>query len=159
MTEILKILPIFICLSVPAVIITFLIWYEIKITGPARIARNEEKKRIFKTAQDHYLKALSYLKINPTDANLKQQALSYGRDFAEITGKYQGIVGVTLFDEVALMNDINAACAGSSAFKSENTIFSPTVKDRLAKLEELRELKLINEQEFDEGRHKILDEI
>ena len=159
MDEIIKIIPILICLGVPAGIIALLIWYEIKIGGPARRAREEEKNRIFKTAQDHYLKAISYLKMNPTNANLKQQALSYGRDFAEITSKYQGMEGVTLFDEVALMNDINAACAGATAFKSDSVKTDPTVEQRLTKLKELKEMGLLKEEEYEARRQKILDEI
>jgi hypothetical protein len=55
---------------------------EIKIWKPAREAAEQEKRKVFKAAQEKYFKALSVLKAEPTSSDLKQRALSNGREFA-----------------------------------------------------------------------------
>ncbi len=109
-------------------------------------------------AEDLYKNSLEALKNNPTDANRKQECLQFGRELASLTRNYQGIEGVTIFDELALMNDINAACAGAPSLSTKTEI-SQTLEERFAKLSELKEKNLINEQEYEIRREKILDEI
>jgi len=68
----------------------------------------------------------------------------------------QGL-GVTIYDEMALMNDINAATAGASATSADPVVAS--IEDRLRRLDELRAKGLLSDQEFDTRRQKILDEL
>jgi hypothetical protein len=56
------------------------------------------------------------------------------------------------------MNDINAACAAAPSLSTKTEI-SQTLEQRLAKLSELKEKNLLGEQEYNERRRKILDEI
>ena len=64
-----------------------------------------------KAAKAAHEASLLQLRQNPTDPDLKQQTLALGRAYSNITRDQQG---VTVFDEVALSNDINAACAGAT---------------------------------------------
>ncbi len=109
-------------------------------------------------AENLYKNSLEALKYNPSDANRKQKCLQFGRELANLTRTYQGISGVTIFDELALMNDINAACAAAPPLSTKTEI-SQTLEERLAKLSELKEKNLLSEQEYNERRKKILDEI
>jgi hypothetical protein len=56
------------------------------------------------------------------------------------------------------MNDINAASGASPAHSPKREI-SQTLEERLAKLSELKGKNLLSEQEYNERRQKILDEI
>jgi hypothetical protein len=105
-----------------------------------------------------YQRSLSRLKAAPTNANLRQQALQLGRAYSNLTRNKKG---VTLFDEVALMNDINAACAGAATLRNVEVASVPTqpVEERLNKLAALKAKGLIDEAEYQARRHKILDEV
>jgi hypothetical protein len=69
--------------------------YEAKARDRARIA---------------YQDALARLKRDPANPDLREETLYLGRAYSNLTRSRKG---VTLFDEVALSNDINAACAGA----------------------------------------------
>jgi hypothetical protein len=108
-------------------------------------------------ARAAYQASLSHLKANPTNADLRQRTLALGRVYSNLTRSRKG---VTLYDEVALMNDINAACAGAVAKSPSMTTPSrQTIEQRLAMLSDLKVKGLINEQEYDSRRQKILDEV
>jgi type II secretory pathway pseudopilin PulG len=124
-----------------------------------RLMQEERRKlQVISDAEDVYKNSLEVLKNNPSDANRKQECLQFGRELADLTRRYQGISGVTIFDELALMNDINAASAASPSLSTKREI-SQTLEERLAKLSELKEKNLLSEQEYNERRQKILDEI
>jgi hypothetical protein len=125
-----------------------------------RLRQEDIRKRVqaMYYAEDLYKDSLETLKNNPSDANRKQKCLQLGRELADLSRRYQGISGVTIFDELALMNDINAACAASPSLSTKREI-SQTLEERLAKLSELKEKNLLNEREYNERRQKILDEI
>jgi hypothetical protein len=125
-----------------------------------RLRQEDIRKRVqaLYYAEDLYKDSLETLKNNPSDANRKQKCLQLGRELADLSRRYQGISGVTIFDEMALMNDINAACAGALS-PSKKTETSQTLEERLAKLSELKGKNLLSEQEYNERRQKILDEI
>jgi hypothetical protein len=117
---------------------------------------NEGNKKAAE-AKQAYLQSLAKLKLAPTNADLKQRTLELGRAYSNLTRNKQG---VTVFDEIALMNDINAACAGATvAHKSSNEKRSQTIEERLAKLSDLKSKGLISEQEYASSRQKILDEV
>jgi hypothetical protein len=118
-------------------------------------ANNNQKKE---EARLKYQEALEHLKSDPTSPSLKQTALELGRYYSNLTRQRSG---VTLFDEVALMNDLNAVTAGAVAQppSSEDRATKQSVEERLAKLSELKSKGLIDEQEYAEKRKKILDEM
>jgi rubrerythrin len=116
------------------------------------------KLRAIYDAEDRYKKSLEALKNNPADANRKQKSLQFGRELAELGRRYEGTPGVTIFDEMALMNDINAACAAAPSL-STKTETSQTLEERLAKLSDLKAKNLLSEQEYNERRREILNEI
>lgn len=110
-------------------------------------------------ARQAYLQSLAKLKENPTNPNLKQNTLSLGRRYSAMTRDNKGN---TLFDEVALMNDINAACAAAAAPPSTNASRaseSQSVESRLRTLEDLKSKGLIDEAEAAKRRDQIIGDI
>jgi hypothetical protein len=127
----------------------------------AIVAANNASKQQVKAlaaARDAYYLSLANLKTDPANADLRQRTLQLGRTYSNLT---RNKAGVTVFDEIALMNDINAACASTSVVTS----FKPqehkkeSIEGRLSKLSDLRSKGLIDEQEYESKRQKILDEI
>jgi hypothetical protein len=117
---------------------------------------NKQAKELAQ-AKEAYQRSLARLKSNPTNADLRQKTLELGRAYSNLTRKRKG---VTVFDEVALMNDINAACAGATVIAHEGRSSSkPSIEERLIRLSDLRSKGLIDEQEYNSRRQKILDEI
>ena len=118
---------------------------------------NNRKNKEIALARAAYQDSLTRLKSNPTNADLRQRTLELGRIYSHLTRKKRG---VTLFDEVALMNDINAACAGATfVYQTSRAAATSSIEERLAKLSELRAKGLIDEQEYNSRRQKILDEV
>ncbi len=117
---------------------------------------NKQAKELAQ-AKDAYQSSLVKLKSNPTNADLRQRTLELGRAYSNLTRNKSG---VTVFDEIALMNDINAACAGATVVSQPSKSASKTtIEERLAKLSDLRSKGLIDEQEYTSRRQKILDEV
>lgn len=105
-------------------------------------------------AKENYENSLYELKKDPANADLKQATLELGRNYSSLTRDNNG---VTTVDEVALMNDINAACA---ALSSTNTpLVSESIEDRLNNLSNLLGKGLITQREYDSRRKEILDSI
>lgn len=98
-----------------------------------------------------YQDSLSALKADPTNADLRQRALSIGRAYSALTRQSN----VTIYDEMAVMNDISAASAGSGAAAPNRE----TIEARLLRLDDLHAKGLVNDQERNERRQKILDEL
>jgi hypothetical protein len=109
-------------------------------------------------ARAAYEQSLIELKSDPASADIRQKTLYLGRAYSNLTRSSQG---VTLFDEVALMNDINAACGGVAlAGKGEPAALAKgSIEERLARLGELRVQGLIDEEEYSARRQRILDEV
>lgn len=110
-------------------------------------------------AKAAYRASLAALAENPTDTVLHQKTLELGRTYSNLTRDRKG---VTLFDEVALMNDINAACGAKVGIAGQTPTAAPappTTEDRLKKLALLNEQGLVDDQEYNERRRKILDEL
>jgi Short C-terminal domain len=94
-------------------------------------------------------------------ADLRQQALARGREYSNLTRSQKG---VTIYDEMAVMNDIGAATAGATTLAATPApapvVASTTsVEDRIKRLDELRTKGIVNDQEYEERRRKILDEL
>jgi Short C-terminal domain len=111
-------------------------------------------------AKDVYQTSLQELTNNPTNPELRQRTLELGRAYSRLTRNSRG---VTIFDEVALSNDINAAAGGTMAIapprESRPSIAAPTMEDRLAQLARLKDQGLISEAEYTAKRQKVLDEV
>lgn len=118
--------------------------------------KKTEKQR--EQAKINYDDSLRMLKTNPTSADLRQKTLELGRQYSNLTRRKSG---VAIFDEVALMNDINAACAGATVSHSPES--SPPskqpIEQRLRKLVDLKDKGLLTEQEYEFRKSKILDEV
>lgn len=119
-------------------------------------AIRDEEIRQLNAAKNAYFDALRRLKANPTSADLRESTLQLGRKYSNLT-RNKG--GVTVYDEVALSNDINAACAGAATLVDNRPTQSQTIESRLRKLGELKSQGLIDEQEYAARREKILDEV
>jgi hypothetical protein len=116
----------------------------------------EQTKQAQAQAKDAYQNSLVELKANPTSADLRQKTLERGRAYSNLT-RNKG--GVTIFDEVALMNDIEAACAGAAISENRAGAQKQTIEGRLEKLADLKVKGLIDEQEYAARKQKILDEV
>lgn len=89
-----------VCIIIPVVLIVLI------FVGIGR--RGQEVDR----ARAAYQESLSALKARPSSADLRQRTLDLGRQYSNLTRNRRG---VTVYDEMALMNDINAATAGATA--------------------------------------------
>lgn len=109
-------------------------------------------------ARQAYQKSLANLKADPRNADLRQQTLALGRAYSNLMRDKKG---QTVFDEVALMNDINAACAGAANFPLDKspTVFADSVEARLEKLLSLKNRNLIDDIEYSTRRKEILESI
>ena len=121
----------------------------------------KQRRKALEDARVAYQTSLAQLKRNPTSADLRQRTLELGRIYSNLTRDKKG---VTIFDEIALMNDINAACAGATTVSSppRATAAPPprqTIEERLARLSELKAKGLIDDAEYNARRQKIIDEV
>jgi hypothetical protein len=107
-------------------------------------------------ARAAYQSSLTHLKQDPANPDLREETLRLGRAYASLM-RSRG--GVALFDEVALSNDINAACAAAARPQRELPPPAAPVEERLARLAELREKGLIDEHEYTARRQEILRDI
>ena len=80
--------------------------YSINKAGKLR----EIGERELKVARTAYESSLELLRENPTDPELRSKTLELGRHYSNLT---RNRLGVTTYDELALKNDIDAACAAA----------------------------------------------
>ena len=124
------------------------------------------KAKAFAEAGRKYKASLAALSKSPADSRLRQEALRLGREYSNMTRDRSGR---TLFDEVALMNDINAACGGvmsltkaspqQPASRMSSAPSNQSIEARLGKLASLHAQGLIDDSELRQRRERILDEI
>lgn len=105
-------------------------------------------------ARKAYMASLEQLKREPTNASLRQETLRLGREYSNLTRNSKG---VTVFDEVALSNDIGAACAASAVARVSSASDANTPEVRLSKLSDLRQKDLVTEEEYQQRRRQIID--
>lgn len=128
------------------VVVGIVMWIAITNT-------NGKNKRLA-NAKAAYHASLAALKKDPTNPDLKQQTLSLGRAYSELTRDQKR---VTIFDEVALSNDINAACAAATERSAQTPGLTPEA--RIGRLNELRAKGLVTEEEYQLQRTRILQEL
>ena len=116
--------------------------------------RKREKER--QEAQEAYRKSLKLLKASPANPEIKERTLLLGRKHSNLA-RYKK--GVTLYDEVALMNDINAACAAAAQALPKPGVSKGSLEERLQALEKLRSGGMINDEESQTQRMRILDDL
>ncbi len=142
------------CGSIILIGVCFLIIFIV-----AGVKEATQQAKALEDARVAYHTSLAQLKQNPTNADLRQKTLELGRIYSNLTRDKKG---VTVFDEVALMNDINAACAGATFVSNPSSSTSEprqTMEERLARLTELKAKELIDEAEYNARRQKIIDEV
>jgi putative oligomerization/nucleic acid binding protein len=132
----------------------FLRWIDMHtvpaVYTPQRVA--EEKAKVLRTleaAHGAYEGSLAALKEQPANPNFRQEALRLGRIYSSLTRQS----GATAYDELALANDISAACAAAASRSGDPP------EERLATLAELKGRGLISEEEFNLKRQAILKEL
>jgi hypothetical protein len=110
-------------------------------------------------ARQAYLDALARLKADPANPDLREETLRLGRAYAALTHQTRN---GTLFDEMALLNDINAACAAvvvqRQMMASAPSLPAASIEDRLTRLQDLKTRGLLSDVEYDERRREILRE-
>ena len=143
---------------IAVIVVVILIGYSAgKAQAKALAEAQARKAQILAEARATYHDFLTKLKADPTNSNLRETTLHFGREYSNLTRNNQG---VTIFDEVALSNDINAACGGATKIAENKQIAQPqTIESRLQKLTELKNIGLISEEEYAARRQKILDEV
>lgn len=116
-----------------------------------RLLQEQERKRLtIEAARSSYEAALSTLRTNPSDPMLRSDALSKGRIFSDLSRNSEG---VTLYDEVALKNDLDAAAAAASRPVVQ------TPEERLRTLDDLRDKGLLTPDEHAVRRAEIIGQI
>jgi hypothetical protein len=117
---------------------------------------NQFNKRL-RDAFASYQQSLEILKQQPNNPELRQRALEWGRYYSNLTRENRG---VTVYDEVALANDINAACAGGDRAPAGSSVTETRpIGERLDQLKDLFEKGVISEQEYSDRRSRLLDEV
>lgn len=111
-------------------------------------------------AKAAYQASLQALTNDPANPELLQRTLELGRACSRITRRSRS---VTIFDELALLNDINAASGGRMAIAPSKDSYPSTgtltMEDRLAQLARVKERGLISDAEYLAKRQKVLDEL
>ena len=109
-------------------------------------------------AKKCYVDSLEDLKKDPANSDLRQKTLALGREYSNLARNSKG---QTIFDEIALMNDLNAACARTQQVISNQTLQTPTqtVAERLVQLQGLKDQGLIDQIDFDRRKSEILAQI
>lgn len=138
----------------------FFIFFMV-VCGIAAVAIGIAKKNAIENARQAYQASLAELTVDPTNAQKRQATLALGRAYSNLARDQKG---VTIFDEMALMNDINAVCGGTTTLArlSSSSESSPTdmsIESRLAQLRTLMERNLISSAEYETKRQQLLNEI
>jgi len=136
-------------------------WTVMVIGGVIALAMRATQGDARAKAQTAYRESLQALTNDPTNPELRQRTLELGRTFSRLTRNSKG---VTIFDEVALSNDLNAVAGGTTAIAPPRSLQSSstaasTVEGRLAQLVRLKEQGLISDEEYAAKRQRVLDEV
>lgn len=113
------------------------------------------QSRALERARQAYATSLQQLKQDPNNPDLRQRTLQLGRAYANM------VKNPKIFDEVALMNDINAACAHATVGQFEVARVEVTnpvalsgqgVAQEIEKLKQLFLAGVITAEEFERGK-------
>jgi hypothetical protein len=135
-------------------------WIVMLLGGVIAIAMTAGRSEAQSKAKAAYQSSLLALTNDPTDPGLRQTTLELGRAYSRLTRNGRG---VSMFDEVALSNDINAAAGGTTAIATpkvpQPAAALPDVADRMATLARLKDQGLISDEEYATKRQSVLDEV
>lgn len=135
-----------------AIVVGLVVWFNAQEAMRKEANRMEvitlREGAIRKSLSDYHL-GLQRLKEDPTNPDLRQDVLHLGRTYSNLTRDRSG---VTVYDEVALKNDIDAACAGTV------TVQKQSIDERLGRLKALFADGHIDEREYLRRRRSIIDE-
>ena len=135
------------CIVVPVILIGVIIFMI------------QQRKRELQEAYYAYQDALRQLKAQPSNVDLRQRTLSLGRQYSNLTRQRRG---VTTYDEVAMMNDINAATASTVSIPQSviTAVESKIpVEERLKQLDGLKAKGMLTEEEFITRLQQIISEL
>lgn len=132
-----------ICVGIPVILLA--LW----------IYTTEQKKKQIEEARDNYRRALEKLREKPASNDLRESALKYGRYYVALASNYKG----STFDEVGLLNDLNAIQAPVAAQVASAEPSQRDVKARLDKLALLHNDGVITKEEYETRRSQILSEL
>lgn len=132
------------CIVVPIILIVLI--YAV----PAAQRRNaqrvfEENQRAARTAEQAYRAALRELRTQPASPEHKARALQLGRTYSNLTRNQSG---VTVYDEMAIANDIAGATAGAAQAAPAAPASADAVSERLKRIDELRTKGIISDVEY-----------
>jgi len=130
-------------------LILFVILALFSVAGALRAFAAEDTKRA-------YLAALERLTRDPHNPALREDVLTLGRKHARAARAYRV---PSLFDEVALANHLDAACARAGSVPAPQPTGGGPVEEQLAALDRFRARQLITEEEYKGRRGKLLDEV
>jgi hypothetical protein len=102
-----------------------------------------------KEAWKKYQHSLQALRRNPTNPDSRGETLRLGRAYSKLTRDKKGN---SVFDEVALMNDIQAACAAAAVVH----IPQPTSANQIQALADLAHAGIITPDEFSQAKAGII---
>jgi hypothetical protein len=114
------------------------------------IINGHSEYKVFSKAKKDYDDALARLQSEPTIPQLRQDALRLGRAYSQLTRNKKGI---TVFDELAVKNDIDAACAGAVSMQSRS------IEGRLQRLKQLLDSGHLSPDEYRRRRQNLIDEV
>jgi hypothetical protein len=121
----------------------------------AAAASASAKERAKEEARINYQNSLGQLKKNSANADLRQRTLELGRVYSNLMRDQKGN---TVFDEVALMNDINAVCAATQQVVSTQ-LPSGDLEERLRRLQGLKDKGLIDDAEYAKRKSELIAQI
>jgi len=129
-------------LTVVALVFGFLL-FRFRSEEQARLARQAKLRE----GKDDYDASMKVLKRDPTNPDKREHALQWGRYYASLCRESGN---ATLFDELALKNDLDAATAAAAR--------PQTVEERLRALDALKSKGLVTDQEYATQRARILQD-
>ena len=134
---------------------------EREATARAELGKMEKQEQLerLEKSMGEYFTSLEKLKADPTNPDLKQLTLALGRKYSELSRTLaHGNAGITVYDEVSILNEISAVSAVKNPRDELNQPLR-SAQERLTNLIDIKEKGLMSETEFQERRKKILDEI
>lgn len=116
------------------------------------------KQKLKENAKRAYQDSLANLKSDPANANFRKNTLELRRNYLNLLRDSKGN---TIFDEVALMNDISAACAAAHQYKdslqNENSANNINAnEERLLNLQTLKEKGPIEQADYERRKQEII---
>lgn len=118
--------------------------------------RSKERERVIKEAWEKYWTALQQLRQVPHSSERREATLTAGREYVRLVREGGR---ETVFDEVALMNDINAAAGQQVSATVGQAGPQLSHEERLMRLQKLAAEGHLTKEEYVEARKRLLSEL